>query len=189
MSPTKIMLIRHAEKPVPDGAPGVAPDGSPDSKSLSQIGWARATKLVGFFSQPTARHIDKPDAIIAASPDIGSRRPAETVTPLVNALWEDPERAQRFNQSIPKEDVTKLAAAVMAADGVVLVAWEHTLIHDAVTALPNAPETPAKWPGDRFDVVWILKPKPGGWDFQQTPQMLMPTDQDSLLPFSHHHSG
>ena len=30
MGPTRIMVIRHAEKPVPDKAPGLAADGSPD---------------------------------------------------------------------------------------------------------------------------------------------------------------
>jgi hypothetical protein len=180
------MFIRHAEKPVPDGAPGIGFDGSPDPKSLSQTGWERARKLVGFFSQPTARFIDKPDFVVAAAPDVGSKRPAETVTPLVKALWQPPEQAQRFNESIPKENVTALASTVMAASGVVLVSWEHTLIHDAVAALPNAPPTPTKWRGDRFDVVWILTAKPGGWDFQQTPQMLLPTDQASVIPFTHH---
>lgn len=183
MSPTKIMFIRHAEKPVPDGAPGIAPDGSPDPKSLSELGWERAQKLVAFFSQPTAKHIEKPDVIFAAAPDIGSKRPAETVTPLADKLWQDPERAQHFNRSIPKEAVEALASKIMEASGVVLVAWEHTLIHAAVAALPSAPATPAKWPGKRFDVVWILDAKPGGWDFQQTPQMLLAGDQNSVIPF------
>ena len=186
MSPTKIMFIRHAEKPVPDGAPGIAPDGSPDPKSLSQTGWDRAKRLVDFFSRPAARHIERPDAVFAAAPDVGSKRPAETVTPLVEALWQDPERAQRFNQSIPKEDVARLASQVMSASGVVLVAWEHTLIHEAVAALPSAPSTPAKWPDRRFDVVWILKPESGGWDFEQTPQMLFSTDLDEAIPFTRH---
>ena len=186
VSPTKIMLIRHAEKPVPDGAAGVAPDGSADPKSLSESGWERAKKLVGFFSQPTARPIEKPDAVFAAAPDAGSKRPYETVLPLAEALWPGPERSQAFNIAIPKENVQDLAPAVMAASGVVLVCWEHTLIHDAVSALPQTPATPPKWPGDRFDVVWILTAAPGGWDFEQTPQRLMETDQDTVIPFSRH---
>jgi hypothetical protein len=186
MSPTKIMFIRHAEKPVPDGAAGIAADGSADPKSLSQTGWDRADRLVDFFSRPSARSIERPDAIFAASSLVGSKRPAETVTPLANALWTPPERARRFIESISKEDVAGLAAAVMAAGGVVLVSWEHLVLPEAVAALPDAPATPAKWPGDRFDVVWVLTPKPGGWGFEQTPQMLMPDDQDSVIPFSHH---
>ena len=183
MSPTKIMLIRHAEKPIPDGAPGLDPNGEPDPESLSAIGWERAKKLVGFFSQPAAKHIEKPDFVFAAAPEVGSKRPSETVTPLVAALWSQAERASHFNDALPKESVTALASAIMAANGVVLVCWEHTLIHAAVAALPKAPATPTKWPKGRFDVVWILKANSGGWDFDQTPQMLLDTDQNSVIPF------
>ena len=186
MSPTKIMIIRHAEKPVPDGAPGVAADGSADPKSLSEPGWERARKLVGFFAQPTAKDIDKPDIVFAAAPNAGSRRPCETVLPLAEALWPGPERAQHFQTAIRKEDAEGLAAAIMAAKGAVLVSWEHKALPPAVAALPNAPATPQKWPGDRFDVVWILKARPGGWDFGQTPQMLAPADQDAPIPFARH---
>jgi len=169
---------------VPDDAPGIASDGSPDPRSLSEPGWERAKKLVGFFAQPTAKRVDRPDIVFAAAPDAGSRRPYETVLPLAEALWPGPERGQHFHASIRKEDVRDLAAAVMAASGVVLVSWEHKVLPSAVAALPQAPATPQKWPSERFDVVWILTAKPGGWDFEQTPQMLMPADQDSPIPFS-----
>ncbi len=189
MSPSRIMIIRHAEKPVPDGAPGIAPDGLPDPKSLSEAGWERASKLVATFSQPTVREIEKPDAVFAASPEVGSKRPAQTVTPLVHALWPAPERAQRFEASIRRDDVAGFAAAIMAAEGVVLVSWEHLMLPAAVAALPNAPATPAKWPGDRFDLVWVLTPKGGAWDFQQVPQLLFPHDRDSVIPFSRADAG
>lgn len=182
MSPTKIMLIRHAEKPVPDGADGVAPDGSPDPESLSEVGWKRARALVGFFSQPKADHIETPGAVFAAAPEVGSKRPAETVTPLVDALWSAAQRATHFDASVKKARVTDVAGKAMAANGVVLICWEHTLIHDLVSALPHAPATPSKWPGSRFDIVWILNAKPGGWDFHQTPQMLL--EGDSVIPLS-----
>ena len=181
MSPTKIMLIRHAEKPEPDGVDGVTQDGTPDPESLSEVGWKRARALVGFFSQPTASYIKTPDIVFAAAPEVGSKRPAETVTPLVEALW--PATAQRiahFDASVKKARVADIAGKAMAANGVVLISWEHTLIPDIVSALPQAPTTPTRWPGDRFDVVWILNAKPGGgWDFHQTPQMLLKGDQTS----------
>jgi hypothetical protein len=174
------MVIRHAEKPVPDGAPGVAADGTPDPESLSQAGWERARRLVGFFAEPAARHIERPDVVFAAAPDVGSKRPYQTVAPLAQALW--PGQGPRLNAAIRKDDVRALAQAVMAASGVVLVSWEHKLIPAAIAAFPNAPARPDKWPSDRFDVVWILKPKGDGWEFKQTPQMLMPGDQNSVIP-------
>ncbi|RBP08580.1 hypothetical protein DFR50_12562 [Roseiarcus fermentans] len=183
MSPTRIMIIRHAEKPVPDRAPGFTADGSPDLRSLSETGWERARRLVGFFAQPSARHIERPDVVFAAAADEGSKRPAQTVIPLAQALW--PESGpQPFNATIAKDDAQALADAVMRESGVVLVCWEHKAIPGAVAALPNAPATPEAWPGDRFDVVWILKRKPDGWEFRQTPQMLMPGDQNAVIPFA-----
>ena len=91
--------------------------------------------------------------------------------------------------SIRRDDVAGFAAAIMAAEGVVLVSWEHLMLPAAVAALPNALATPAKWPGDRFDVVWVLTPKGGAWDFQQVPQLLFPHDRDSVIPFSHDDGG
>lgn len=101
-------------------------------------------------------------------------------------MWPAPERALRFNVSIPRDDAGRFAAAIMAAEGVALVAWEHLLLPAAVAALPNAP---AKWPGDRFDLVRVLTPRPGGWDFQQVPQMLCPEDRDLVIPLSRHDAG
>ncbi|HTZ65918.1 MAG TPA: hypothetical protein VMB83_00355 [Roseiarcus sp.] len=184
MSPAKIMIIRHAEKPVPEGADGVAPGGLPDPESLSEIGWRRAHALVGFFKEPSAEHIQTPDIIFAAAPEVGSKRPAETVTPLAETLWTEADVAQRFNTSIPKEKVQRLARSLIAVDGVALVSWEHKLIPAVVAALPNPPATPTQWPGCRFDVVWILDARSGGWDFHQTPQMLLDGDQNSVIPFS-----
>jgi broad specificity phosphatase PhoE len=43
MSTTKIMLIRHAEKP--NGEPGVMPDGSQSGDALTATGWERARRL------------------------------------------------------------------------------------------------------------------------------------------------
>jgi hypothetical protein len=178
-SVSEIMIIRHAEKPTQDGLIGIAADGQPDPESLSQIGWDRARKLVDFFARPTAANIERPDAIFAAAPEVGSKRPVETVIPLVEAL-----HMGHFNTSIRKDNVHHLASAVMATNGVILVCWEHTLIPAAIQALPNPPPTtPTKWPGSRFDVVWILNAKPdGGWDLHQTPQMLLPSDQASVIP-------
>jgi hypothetical protein len=121
--------------------------------------------------------------VFAAAPEVGSKRPMETVTPLVDALWPSTGHEGHFDVSVPKESVQDVAPKVMAANGVVLICWEHTLIHDLVSALPKAPATPAKWPGKRFDVVWILDAKPGGWDFYQTPQMLLEGDENSVIPF------
>jgi broad specificity phosphatase PhoE len=86
MSSKRIMVIRHAEKPgVPTDDGGVAADGARDDESLTVRGWQRAGALARFFSsQPELR----PRAVFAAGIGHGSksRRPMETVMPLVDLL-------------------------------------------------------------------------------------------------------
>ena len=54
MAVSKIMIIRHAEKPGDDGLiAGVSQDGAPDSKELIVRGWQRSGALVCLFA-PTA---------------------------------------------------------------------------------------------------------------------------------------
>ena len=50
MPTTKIMLIRHAEKPNGDGGPGLMPDGAQNPEALTALGWTRANALVGLFA-------------------------------------------------------------------------------------------------------------------------------------------
>src|SRR5271157_3604563 len=91
--PTKIMIIRHGEKPpkTPNTKPlDVKLDGSPgDGKSLIVPGWQRAGALNAFFAPynatPSTLEIAGPDYIYAADPKGESQRPCETVTPL--AVW------------------------------------------------------------------------------------------------------
>jgi hypothetical protein len=176
------MLIRHAEKPIPDGADGVTCDGRPaDSESLSQVGWLRAKALVDFFVAPTAEDIEKPDFVFAAAPEVGSKRPKQTVTPLAKRLWPPAGLNLDFNAVHPKEDVGGLVDSVMAVDGVALVCWEHTLIPPLVAKLPKPPAVPQHWPGHRFDVVWVLTAIAGGWRFDQTPQKLLPGDKNKII--------
>jgi hypothetical protein len=168
----RLLTEGHAHEPEPDH------DRPPRGKARAgRRAWDRARRVAGSEKPERGRLGSRRQAR-------RSKRPAQTVTPLVDALWPGPERALRFNTSIPRDAVARFAAAIMAAEGVVLVSWEHRLLPAAVAALPNAPETPAKWPVDRFDVVWVLTRRARGWDFQQVPQLLFPHDRDTVVPFS-----
>src|SRR5271168_4858029 len=88
--PSKIMIIRHAEKP-PDspntkGPWDVQANGQPGGgKSLIVPGWQRAGALNAFFapykSKPANSEIETPHHIYAANPKGETQRPWETVTP------------------------------------------------------------------------------------------------------------
>ena len=50
--PHKIMIIRHAEAPVPGQFKGVRQSGEDDEHSLIVRGWQRAGALIRFFRRP-----------------------------------------------------------------------------------------------------------------------------------------
>jgi hypothetical protein len=169
--PTKIMIIRHAEKP--PKSPGkkgpwdVLEDGEPgNGKSLIVPGWQRAGALNAFFApyqaKPANPKIATPDYIYAANPKGESHRPCETVTPL--AAW------LGYRQGSPQFNVTyqigggepQLAKSVLSLSGVVLICWEHKnimpnlmqVINEAVP-IANYASIPSPWP-DVFYLVWVL---------------------------------
>jgi hypothetical protein len=174
MAPSRIMFIRHAEKPTASDN-GVKKSGVEDKESLTVRGWQRAGALAHFFaSQPAL----KPNEIFASGigPDSKSHRPKQTVTPL--AEWLDD---LIIIDNHLKDDVEGLMKSVLKQGGVVLVAWEHHHIPGLVGMLPNPPRVPQTWPDDRFDIVWVLDPAGDGWKFSQILQMLLAGDSDQPI--------
>jgi hypothetical protein len=57
MTPNKIMLIRHAEKPIAGRVEGFRARGEKDDASLTARGWQRAGALTRFFDKPRSSHI------------------------------------------------------------------------------------------------------------------------------------
>ena len=186
MPPPKIMIVRHAEKPIGGKPRGLRMSGRPDRESLTARGWQRAGALArllapvdGRFAHPA---LATPTTIAAsrvgARGSGASRRPKQTVKPLAALL------GIAVDVRFGKGQEAAIMAAVLERDGVVLVAWEHEHIPALVAALPDAPAVPQPWPADRFDVVWVLDPLPGGlWRFVQVPQRLLAGDRDDGISF------
>ncbi len=183
---TTIMVIRHAEKPVGDGSPhGVDINGDPDPQSLTPRGWQRAGALVNLFSGGPATSVRStalptPTHLFASMVAIGSssRRPRETLDPLAERL------GLTINTRFAKPQVPDLARAAMAADGVVLIAWEHNLIPSLAAAIRGSAEgIPQVWPDDRYDVIWIFEPsqESPGHLFLQHPQRLLAGDRAEVI--------
>jgi hypothetical protein len=66
----------------------------------------------------------------------------------------------------------------------VLIAWEHNAIIDlANLILGDRKSSPQRWPGSRFDLVWVFDQQPGlkKWKFTQVPQILLPGDSRRIL--------
>jgi hypothetical protein len=172
------MIIRHGEKPEegnPD--PGLDPDGKSDPRSLTARGWQRAKALAGFFYDPSARHIARPGYVFAAKPNDESQRPLQTVTPLATRLWPPAGVSPAFDASHDQDDFPGLVGDVMAKTGTVLISWEHKRIPVIVEHLPDPPTVPPKWPGERFDLVWVLDGSGDGWTFHKVDQHLLSGDK------------
>ena len=191
--PVKVMLIRHAEKPVGADPPhGVSIDGVADPESLTPRGWQRAGALVGLMAgsfrasgdgQDAGRTLPTPTHLFASKvgPGSGSRRSLETLEPLADRL------GLAVDTRFLKEEPGPLVAAITAVDGVVLAAWEHRLIPTIATLIlggPGAsPVVPAVWPDDRFDVVWVFERSDGtpALVFRQLPQLLLSGDRSTTI--------
>jgi hypothetical protein len=177
MAPTKIMLIRHAEKPDDTGAVlGVDETGRVNPNQLSVRGWQRAGALVRFFApsaQANSTGIESPSAIFACKPynGTGSVRPFSTVQPLAASL------GISVHYDTGKSEEAALLNAVRGVSGAVLICWPHEPIPSLVRAFAgDLAGVPIKWPGKRFDLVWILDRTATGWRFYQAGQLLLPGD-------------
>lgn len=179
----KIMFIRHGEKPEP-GFDGVTPAGKKDKEDLIVLGWQRAGALARFFSplppNTIATGLEVPTSIFAAAVNSASKsiRPQHTVTPLSQLT------GIAIQDTLGDGDEAALGTAVKAAaaNGPVLVAWQHQQIPCLIASVAGTPLAP-QWPGDRFDLVWVLDSKDGtNWTFSQVPQMLIAGDSETPVP-------
>ena len=139
MGATKIMVIRHAEKPGSyNGAQYAGVNnlgtvaGNDGAKHLVTLGWERAGALVTLFVPPwgpKAPSLATPQFLFASDPtakhddDAGdegpSQRPYETLTALAAKL------GLSIDTSHGKNHYAKMVTAALACDGTVLIAWQH----------------------------------------------------------------
>jgi hypothetical protein len=178
-----IMLIRHAEKPLPDPRDDDDMPGSRGRHGLSVRGERRASMLAGYFAPADGVFADSrirtPQFIFAGAATLrrASTRPADTVWPLAAALGLAVR--DEFSSDPPLDAVT--AALVFSASrGAVLASWRHDTLAELARAI-GARAVPAEWPEDRFDMVWLLRKSSDGWSLAQIPQLLMPGDSETPI--------
>ncbi|HKR02688.1 MAG TPA: hypothetical protein VJT09_18560 [Pyrinomonadaceae bacterium] len=188
--PTKIMIIRHAEKPAQPPPPnGVDIDGCQNKDSLIPQGWQRAGALATLFA-PSRGPLQDPNlatpkyiyATKSPDPQEGNR-PEQTVTPLAAKLQMKP------NFSFKKGKEEKVVESALCCDGVVLISWPHGRIPTLAGYIPLSPKSQplpkGKWPGNRFDMVWVFdydtRSRKGGYIFCQVPQLLLAGDSSEPI--------
>ena len=151
MGATKIMVIRHAEKPGSYNGVQYAGvnnlgtlAGDDGAKHLVTLGWERAGALVTLFAAPwgpKTPSLATPQFLFASDPiakhdddtsDEGpSQRPYETLTALAAKL------SLSIDTSHGKNHYAKMVKSALACEGVVLIAWQHEDI--ALTAKTGGP--------------------------------------------------
>ena len=177
---TKIMVIRHAEKPPGSPPPyGVTSEGEREKESLTVRGWQRAGALAAFFAPTNGSFQDPllavPQFLYASKPTKrnGSRRSIETITPLAEKL------AIRINSNYSKLEAEEMLEEAFLCDGVVLICWQHEYIPKfAIHILGSETTAPQDWPEDRFDLVWVFDRDSSSarYNFKQVPQRLLMGD-------------
>lgn len=175
--PTKILLIRHAEKPAKDFPPyGVTQNGERSKESLEVRGWQRAGALTSLFAPADGRFqhasLAKPQFLFASKPvkRRGSRRPVETIMPLADKL------ELEINSEYRRSEFESMLDDVFACNGVVLICWQREWIPEiAAHIMDNNRIVPDDWPEDRYDMIWVfdLQRSTGKYKFKQVPQRLL----------------
>jgi hypothetical protein len=181
---TKIMIIRHAEKPAESGEPfGVTAAGDQDVESLTIEGWQRSGGLACLFAPGRgplqAPELATPDFLFASESKSGggSNRPFETITPLASKLGLTPTTHK-------KTSLDKVAAGAMSCGGTALISWQHEDIPAIANVIVgNETTVPQNWPGHRFDLIWVfdLSVSSGSYSFTQVPQLLLAGDIPDLI--------
>jgi len=179
-SATKIMLVRHAEKPDKDAAPyGVTRKGQRSKESLQVLGWQRAGALINLFAPPNGQFngsLARPQFLYASKPirRKGSRRPIQTIIPLAEKL------AIEINSDFRRFDFESMLEEVFSCRGVVMICWQREYIPEiALKILDDRKIAPSDWPEDRFDMIWVfdLDQSSGRYKFKQVPQRLLSGDR------------
>ena len=134
--PLKILLIRHAEKPL-------------IGENLSCKGVNRSLALPGVlvakFGIPNFTYVPS----IGKGSATKHSRMMQTITPMASKY------NLTINSKYSKNDAKGIAADILTKKGTVLVVWVHSLIPSLAEAF-GVKNSIAKWDSDDYDSIWII---------------------------------
>jgi hypothetical protein len=148
MTPNKILIMRHAEKP-----------SDPHNINLAPKGLARAKQLATYIPATFGR----PDFLFATQQSPDSNRPLETIEPLAQSS------GLNIDDSFADNQYKALASGLITDpkyNGVyVLICWHHEKILKLARALgAKAADLPGSWNPDVYNLILVLdftrEPKP-----------------------------
>jgi hypothetical protein len=168
--PSRVVIFRHAEKPVFDEQNGLTPRGKLRAELLSDLLIKKYPHMKAVYAAGTG-------------PGDLSQRKIQTVTPLIIKvlLYINPGFA--INTVHLRDEVKEVAKEVLTNPSfqsqTILICWTHTYIPHLADAL-GANNVPIFWPEDRFDLIWEIDVH--NHRLIQIPQLLFPGDSTSLIP-------
>lgn len=138
---TKIIVLRHAEKPI-----------DPHDQRLAHRGYKRAEYLADYIP----KNFGRPDYIFATEPTKSSFRPFLTVQPLWDAV-----KDSMMDVSVDDEAALHLGAKLRAGDlntgKNVVVCWHHGKIPELLKGLgASKHDYPAIWPENDFSTIYVV---------------------------------
>jgi hypothetical protein len=154
--PSRLLMMRHAEKPPgakdpgdPDEELSASDSSAPSDPNLSPAGYARAKQLVTWVPQI----FGKPDAIVATANSSQSYRPLETVQPLAQSV------GLKVQQPYGDDDFSKLPKWLddNCTGMFVVICWHHGKL-PSLAQLLQVTGVPEPWPGNVFD--WVFSKGP-----------------------------
>lgn len=139
--PTKIVILRHAEKPL-----------DPHDQRLAHRGYRRAEYLAEYIP----KNFGPPTYIFATEPTKSSFRPWLTVTPLWEAV-----KDSLMDVSVDDQAAEALGHKLRAGDlntgENVVICWHHGKIPDLMKGLGcSEHDYPAKWHDNDFSTIFVV---------------------------------
>jgi hypothetical protein len=168
--PSRIVIFRHAEKPLYEKEDGLTQKGKLRAELLSDL-------LIKYYPHMKA--------IYAAGTGPGdlSERKIQTVIPLINKVLLYVNQEIAINTVHLKNEVKKVAKEILTNPSfqsqTVLICWSHTYIPLLAEAF-GVTNVPQVWPQERFDLLWDIDVY--NHRLYQIPQLLLQGDSTSLIP-------
>lgn len=140
-TPKKVIVIRHAEKPIRESNQG-----------LSSLGIHRAEKWKDYIPQ----NFGTPELIYATAPTRHSIRPLQTIMPLYESL-EAVELVATVDDTGSFDVGRHLADGNIGAGQIVLVCWHHGRIPEFMRGIrAKHHEFPDPWPEDDYGTALVI---------------------------------
>jgi hypothetical protein len=168
--PARVVIFRHAEKPVYDKENGLTQTGKLRAELLSDL-------LINKYPHMKAIYA------AGSGPADLSERKIMTVIPLIVKVLLYINQALAISTVHLKTEVKTAAKEILTNPSfqsqTIVICWSHTYIPELAEEL-GAINVPSRWPDNRYDLLWEIDVY--NHTLIQIPQLLLPGDSTELIP-------